>query len=59
MLGAKTISLAEVNVIPPAVAVKAIAASSVPFVFTIRISSFPAVALAAIVTYASLPSLPI
>ena len=43
---------------PPATAVNAIAASSVPFVFTIRISSFPAVADAATFTYASKAAFP-
>ena len=43
---------------PPAVAVRAIAASSVPFVFTRRISSFPAVSDAATTTYASKSAFP-
>ena len=43
---------------PPATAVIAIAASSVPFVFTMRMSSFPAVAEAATLTYASKSAFP-
>ena len=44
--------------IPPAVEVTAIAAASVPYVFTTRISSSPAFALVATLTYASAPALP-
>ena len=40
-------NIAKEAVIPPAVAVNSIAALSVPLVFTILISSFAAVALAA------------
>ena len=43
---------------PPAVEVIAIAASSVPLVFTILTSSFPAVPLAATLKYASRTALP-
>ena len=44
--------------IPPAVALISIAASSEPFVFTIRISSFPTVPDAATFTYASKAAFP-